>query len=178
MPTFPHLGTKPSTIEQTSEAAIEVEQALAQKPRQLVVLGLQGESPPGFTAVALLDESHVTAHCYSTTGQLAVDVFTCGVHDPRPIADDLRAAILEHAQGVRCVSSSVVGRFPTDAQHRPVLLHDEPPHMPQDANVFVAQSETNRRPTVSAVRMTGMESERDAASATERRNEGRYPGDE
>ncbi|MGB0602901.1 MAG: S-adenosylmethionine decarboxylase family protein, partial [Candidatus Poseidoniaceae archaeon] len=35
-------------------------------------------SPPGFASVVLLDESHVSAHCYSDTGLLAVDAFSCG----------------------------------------------------------------------------------------------------
>jgi len=139
---------------------------------KLVVLGLQGESPPGFTAVALLDESHVTAHCYSTTGQLAVDIFTCGVHDPRPIADDLRTAILEHAREARCVSSSVVGRFPTDEQELPLLIHDDIGPNSRNAKPRVSQSETCRRSTVSAVTMVGAESSRgDATSAIERRCE-------
>ena len=38
-------------------------------------------SPPGFASVCLLDESHISAHCYSTTGLLAIDAFTCG-EDP------------------------------------------------------------------------------------------------
>ena len=33
-------------------------------------------SPPGFASVVLLDESHVTAHCYSEKGWLAIDCFT------------------------------------------------------------------------------------------------------
>ena len=33
--------------------------------KKLVLLGLEGESPPGFTSVVLIDESHITAHCYS-----------------------------------------------------------------------------------------------------------------
>ncbi len=43
-------------------------------------------SPPGFAAVVLIDESHVTAHCYSKSGLLAIDVFTCGDHDPEDVA--------------------------------------------------------------------------------------------
>lgn len=35
-------------------------------------------SPPGFAAVVLLDESHVSAHCYSDLGLVAIDAFTCG----------------------------------------------------------------------------------------------------
>uniref|UniRef100_A0A7S1Y593 Adenosylmethionine decarboxylase n=1 Tax=Grammatophora oceanica TaxID=210454 RepID=A0A7S1Y593_9STRA len=35
-------------------------------------------SPPGFASAVLLDESHMTAHCYSDEGMLAFDCFTCG----------------------------------------------------------------------------------------------------
>ena len=44
-------------------------------------------SPPGFAAVVLLDESHVSAHCYSEQGWLAIDCFTCGGTDPAHIVD-------------------------------------------------------------------------------------------
>ena len=44
-------------------------------------------SPPGFAAVVLLDESHVSAHCYSETGLLAVDAFSCGNTDPARIIE-------------------------------------------------------------------------------------------
>lgn len=43
------------------------------------------DSPPGFTAVVLLDESHVTAHSYADLGLLALDIFTCGDTDPMDI---------------------------------------------------------------------------------------------
>lgn len=35
-------------------------------------------SPPGFTAVVLLDESHCSAHSYADFAQIALDIFTCG----------------------------------------------------------------------------------------------------
>ena len=41
------------------------------------------KSPPGFASVVLIDESHVSAHCYSERGLLAIDVFTCGEHDQK-----------------------------------------------------------------------------------------------
>ena len=44
-------------------------------------------SPPGFAAVVLLDESHVSAHCYSDTGLLAIDAFSCGNTDPARIIE-------------------------------------------------------------------------------------------
>ena len=47
-------------------------------------------SPPGFTAVVLLDESHISAHCYADTGQIALDVFTCGSTEPRDVLDYIR----------------------------------------------------------------------------------------
>jgi len=79
--------------------------------KKLVALPMApGASPPGFTAVCLLDESHATAHCYSDRGWLAIDVFTCGAHDPRPIADDLRNQI-EARWGARCVQFEVHSRF-------------------------------------------------------------------
>ncbi len=40
-------------------------------------------SPPGFTAMVLLDESHVSAHSYADDGLVALDVFTCG--ETRPV---------------------------------------------------------------------------------------------
>lgn len=56
-----------------------------------VVLGDDGLSPPGFTSVVLIDESHVTAHCYSERGWLAVDVFTCGSNSKMPQVRTLSA---------------------------------------------------------------------------------------
>lgn len=42
-------------------------------------------SPPGFTCVCLLDESHCTAHAYADLGLIAMDIFTCGSTDPRDV---------------------------------------------------------------------------------------------
>ena len=39
-------------------------------------------SPAGFTAFVLLDESHISAHCYEDTGKIAFDIFTCGDTNP------------------------------------------------------------------------------------------------
>ncbi len=43
------------------------------------------DSPPGFTAVVMLDESHCSAHAYADEGMIAMDVFTCGRTDPRNV---------------------------------------------------------------------------------------------
>jgi len=43
------------------------------------------ESPPGCTAVVMLDESHCSVHTYADLGLMAFDVFTCGSTDPRAV---------------------------------------------------------------------------------------------
>lgn len=43
------------------------------------------ESPPGFTAVVMLDESHCSAHSYADLGLIAMDIFTCGNTDPENV---------------------------------------------------------------------------------------------
>jgi S-adenosylmethionine/arginine decarboxylase-like enzyme/uncharacterized protein with PQ loop repeat len=72
-------------------------------------------TPPGFTSVCLIDESHVSAHCYSTLGMLALDVFTCGnIANSKGAAESLHAAIstspLFEKIEMRAVSAS---RFPS-----------------------------------------------------------------
>ena len=44
--------------------------------------------------MVLIDESHVSAHCYAEEGILAVDCFTCGGVNPNQIADDIHQQIL------------------------------------------------------------------------------------
>ena len=51
-------------------------------------------SPPGFAAVVLLDESHLSAHCYSEKGWLAIDCFTCGDTDAESIIDEIHQHII------------------------------------------------------------------------------------
>ena len=63
-------------------------------------------SPPGFTAVVLLDESHISAHCYADTGQIALDIFTCGSTAPQNVLD----YILEEID-LGTVKFSEVSRF-------------------------------------------------------------------
>lgn len=67
------------------------------------------DSPPGFTAVVLLDESHCSAHTYADLGLVALDLFTCGNTDPfdvlRYLQDDLDLGEIVVRQ---------VSRFPLD----------------------------------------------------------------
>lgn len=66
-------------------------------------------SPPGFTAVVLLDESHCSAHTYADLGLVALDVFTCGHTEPRDVLAYLRAEI-----DLGEVTIREVGRFPLE----------------------------------------------------------------
>ena len=69
------------------------------------------ESPPGFAAVVLIDESHVTAHCYSDEGLLAIDVFTCGPHDPEHVVELIHEGLISEIEGVTLVRKERVSRF-------------------------------------------------------------------
>jgi S-adenosylmethionine decarboxylase len=51
------------------------------------------DSPPGFTAVVVLDESHCSAHTYADLGLIALDVFTCGQTNPRDVLRYIREEI-------------------------------------------------------------------------------------
>lgn len=80
---------------------------------KLVILGLQGESPPGFTSVVLIDESHITSHCYSDRGWLAIDVFTCGSNsNPQQMIQFIYEKIKEKYPSVMSAQSNQIERFP------------------------------------------------------------------
>ena len=68
-------------------------------------------SPPGFAAVVLLDESHVSAHCYSDRGLLAIDAFTCGGTDPTSIVEELKQALYELSPATVLMQQKSVDRF-------------------------------------------------------------------
>ena len=50
-------------------------------------------SPPGFTGVVVLDESHCSCHTYADLGLVALDVFTCGRTNPRDVLAYIREEI-------------------------------------------------------------------------------------
>jgi S-adenosylmethionine decarboxylase len=68
-------------------------------------------SPIGFAAVVLLDESHVTAHCYSEKGWLAIDCFTCGESDPSVIADFIQTELEQSMPQLNLKQRRVQDRF-------------------------------------------------------------------
>jgi S-adenosylmethionine decarboxylase len=81
--------------------------------KKLVILGLDDESPPGFTSVVLIDESHITAHCYSDRGWLAIDVFTCGKQsEPLKMIEFIHDNIVKKFPDVVAVQKKEINRFP------------------------------------------------------------------
>lgn len=69
------------------------------------------KSPPGFAAVVLLDESHLTAHCYSANGWLSIDCFTCGTADTVAIIDAMDEAIRKASPTIKLEKRHSETRF-------------------------------------------------------------------
>ena len=72
------------------------------------------KSPNGFAAVVLIDESHVSAHCYADEGILAVDCFTCGKIDPNGIVDDIHKQLSEAVPTINLIQRTELDRFVTE----------------------------------------------------------------
>ena len=71
-------------------------------------------SPPGFASVVLLDESHVSAHCYSDIGLLAIDAFSCGNTDPAIIIEAIESEIRTKFPGTEINRRKRIERFQTE----------------------------------------------------------------
>lgn len=68
------------------------------------------DSPPGCTAVVMLDESHCSVHTYADAGLIAFDFFTCGSTDPNRIWARVRWEL-----GLENATVREVGRFSDSA---------------------------------------------------------------
>jgi S-adenosylmethionine/arginine decarboxylase-like enzyme len=76
------------------------------------------KSPPGFTFVLCLDESHISVHSYADEGLLATDLFTCS-KNPQAHINALRRIehiILSFFPDGELYKQQVVGRFLTPFQ--------------------------------------------------------------
>jgi S-adenosylmethionine/arginine decarboxylase-like enzyme len=78
-------------------------------------------SPPGFAVVALLDKSHMSAHCYSNQGKLTFDVFICGSNPDHThqVARDVLAFLKDHLGSDADYQIHRMPRFPL---HRGVTV--------------------------------------------------------
>jgi S-adenosylmethionine decarboxylase len=61
------------------------------------------DSPPGCTAIVMLDESHCSVHTYADAGLMAFDVFTCGRTDPHAVWSHIRSQLGIEAASIRDV---------------------------------------------------------------------------
>ena len=70
-------------------------------------------SPPGCTAIVMLDESHCSVHTYADLGLVAMDVFTCGSTNPWDVWMFVRSEM-----GLEDVRFREVRRFDTQVAVR------------------------------------------------------------
>jgi S-adenosylmethionine decarboxylase len=70
-------------------------------------------SPPGCTAIVMLDESHCSVHTYAELGLVAMDVFTCGSTNPWDIWEFVRSQM-----GLEDACFREVTRFATNSAVR------------------------------------------------------------
>ncbi len=68
---------------------LAIEDAVRQARATLLDLQIRKFYPQGFSAVALLAESHLSLHAWPELGYVALDVFTCGQADPQKIVSRL-----------------------------------------------------------------------------------------
>ncbi|MEC8460675.1 MAG: deoxyhypusine synthase family protein [Pseudomonadota bacterium] len=76
------------------------------------------QSPPGFTCMFMLDESHASAHYYQETGLLAIDFFTCGSSDNSRAINFLIDKLKKDNPELKLTQSKQVDRFKTDVSSR------------------------------------------------------------
>ena len=82
------------------------------------------ESPPGFAAVVLVDESHCSAHSYADLGLVAIDIFTCGDADPYVVLDYMRSEIPLGDVSTREIDRFVVADAAATAACRQAVVPD------------------------------------------------------
>ncbi|MGB8645738.1 MAG: adenosylmethionine decarboxylase [Anaerolineae bacterium] len=68
---------------------VAIENAVREAQATLLDLQIRKFYPQGFSAVALLAESHLSLHAWPELGYVALDVFTCGQADPQKIVNHL-----------------------------------------------------------------------------------------
>lgn len=74
-----------------SESGLDeaIEQAVRYARATLLDLKIRRFYPQGYSAIALLAESHLSLHAWPELGYVALDVFTCGEADPQKIVQHL-----------------------------------------------------------------------------------------
>lgn len=83
-------------------------------------------SPPGFTSIFLIDESHISAHCYSDTSLLAIDIFTCSPNPDitKSIANFIDKCIINKFPNVKNIKHELP-RFPIYLNECKYILEED-----------------------------------------------------
>jgi len=79
------------------------------------------DSPPGWASAVLIDESHMSSHCYSDQGMLAFDCFTCGANPEgtRAVTATVIDFLKEHLGDDARIDVGHMPRFPVRKASRP-----------------------------------------------------------
>ena len=100
----------PSQLCLNDELLLDVLARSAKKAGATVISQIRyrfgADSPPGCTAVVMLDESHCSVHSYADAGMMAFDIFTCGSTDPRFVW-----SLISDELGIIDADIREVGRF-------------------------------------------------------------------
>lgn len=78
---------------------------------KLVILGETDNSPPGFSGILLLDESHFSVHAYTERSMIAVDCFTCGGTNPEYLMNDFIINLLHMYPSLQVIYRANHPRF-------------------------------------------------------------------
>ncbi len=73
-----------------------IEEAVRSARATLLDLNVRRFYPQGYSAIALLAESHLSLHAWPELGYVALDVFTCGEADPQKIVQHLEKHFRPH----------------------------------------------------------------------------------
>lgn len=73
-----------------------IEEAVRSARATLLDLNVRRFYPQGYSAIALLAESHLSLHAWPELGYVALDVFTCGDADPQKIVQHLEKHFRPH----------------------------------------------------------------------------------
>jgi S-adenosylmethionine decarboxylase len=92
-------------------------------------------SPQGVSGVLLIAESHLSCHTWPEAGYVAVDIYTCGVVDPRGAVEHLRRAFRARSWLVEDIVRGLVAHAPESPIERRLALFDR--RRPRGREVFL-----------------------------------------
>ncbi len=74
-------GCRPELLERSHSGEMILHRAIETSGLSCVLIRSHQFEPSGYTAAALLTESHITLHTWPEHQAVQIDIFTCGSHD-------------------------------------------------------------------------------------------------